>query len=79
MKIQLTILGLGQIGTSIGLALAKYKDKILRIGHDKYRIAGNKAKDLDAIDNYVKSKYEPIYGRKGFFGLGKKKVFFKED
>ena len=51
MKTQITILGLGQIGTSIGLALAKYKDKILRVGHDKYRIAANNAKGVDAVDN----------------------------
>jgi prephenate dehydrogenase len=51
MKTQITILGLGQIGTSIGLALAKYKDKIHRVGHDKYRISANKAKALDAVDN----------------------------
>lgn len=50
MKTQLTILGLGQIGTSIGLALAKYKDKIHRVGHDKYRINANNAKGVDAVD-----------------------------
>ena len=50
MKIQLTIIGLGQIGTSMGMALNKYKDQILRVGHDKHRVAGNLAKDLDAVD-----------------------------
>jgi prephenate dehydrogenase len=51
MKTQITILGLGQIGTSIGLALAKHKDKILRVGHDKYRVSANNAKGVDAVDN----------------------------
>ena len=34
MPVQITIIGLGQIGASMGLALASHKD-ILRIGHDK--------------------------------------------
>jgi prephenate dehydrogenase len=35
MPVQITIIGLGQIGASIGLALAAHKDAILRVGHDK--------------------------------------------
>jgi prephenate dehydrogenase len=50
MVIQLTILGLGQIGTSAGMALRDYKDKILRVGHDKSRQATNYAKEQDAVD-----------------------------
>jgi prephenate dehydrogenase len=50
MKTQITILGLGQIGTSIGLALVKHKDKIHRVGHDKYRVTANNAKGVDAVD-----------------------------
>ena len=50
MAIQLTILGLGQIGTSVGLALSEYKDSILRVGHDKSRKAVNLAKENDAVD-----------------------------
>lgn len=34
MTIQITIIGLGQVGASFGLALAKHKEKILRCGHD---------------------------------------------
>lgn len=34
MTLQITVIGLDQIGSSIGLALAEYKDKILRVGHD---------------------------------------------
>jgi len=34
MKIQMTILGLGQIGTSIGLALTDKSDLIYRVGYD---------------------------------------------
>jgi len=50
MTIQLTILGLGQIGTSVGLALEKYKDSITRVGHDKSREAVNHAKESGAVD-----------------------------
>jgi prephenate dehydrogenase len=35
MPVQITIIGLGQIGASMGLALATHKDAILRVGHDK--------------------------------------------
>lgn len=35
MPVQITIIGLGQIGASMGLALAAHKDAILRVGHDK--------------------------------------------
>jgi prephenate dehydrogenase len=35
MPVQITIIGLGQIGASIGLALSAHNDKILRLGHDK--------------------------------------------
>jgi prephenate dehydrogenase len=35
MPVQITIVGLGQIGASMGLALAAHKEAILRVGHDK--------------------------------------------
>ena len=50
MTIQLTIIGLGQIGASAGMALEKYKDKIFRVGHDKSREAVNLAKENHAVD-----------------------------
>ena len=50
MKIQLTIIGLGQIGASAGLALSKHKESILRVGHDKSRDAVNLAKKTEAVD-----------------------------
>ena len=40
MTVQITIIGMGQIGASIGLALAAHKDLIRRVGHDRdYRVA----------------------------------------
>jgi prephenate dehydrogenase len=50
MSMQITIIGLGQIGASIGLALAKYKDDILRVGHDKNMLTAKSAKKLGAVD-----------------------------
>lgn len=35
MAVQITIIGLGQIGGSLGLALAAHKDKVTTVGHDK--------------------------------------------
>lgn len=35
MTVQITIIGLGQIGASMGLSLAAHKESILRVGHDK--------------------------------------------
>jgi prephenate dehydrogenase len=52
MTIQVTILGLGQIGSSIGLALAKHKEEILRVGHDKDRYAVTFAKNNDVVDKH---------------------------
>jgi prephenate dehydrogenase len=49
MSVQITIIGLGQVGTSIGLALASQKN-IKRVGHDKdYEIA-RQAQKAGAVD-----------------------------
>jgi len=50
MPVQITIIGLGQIGASIGLALGQYKDSILRIGHDKKVDVEHEAQKKDAVD-----------------------------
>ncbi|MBT7781326.1 MAG: prephenate dehydrogenase [Anaerolineae bacterium] len=49
MSIQITIIGLGQIGASIGLALAEHK-KIVRIGHDKNMTSAKIAQRMGAVD-----------------------------
>ena len=51
MSIQITILGLGQIGASIGLALEKHKDKIKRVGLDREVNISKRAKKLGAVDD----------------------------
>jgi prephenate dehydrogenase len=50
MPVQLTIIGLGYIGTSFGLALGARNDLIRRVGHDKAPEAGARAQKLRAID-----------------------------
>ncbi len=50
MTVQITIIGTGQIGASIGLALGEHKDLFTRVGHDKEVRVANRAKDLGAFD-----------------------------
>jgi prephenate dehydrogenase len=49
MTVQITIIGLGQVGSSIGLALASQKN-IKRIGHDKDFDASRAAQKAGAVD-----------------------------
>jgi len=50
MTTQITIIGLGQIGASIGLSLTPYKDRIFRIGHDIDSGIARKAEKMGAVD-----------------------------
>ena len=50
MKLQFTIVGLGQIGASIGMALAKKSDLIERIGYDINPQVMRKAPKIGAVD-----------------------------
>ncbi len=50
MSIQITIIGLGQVGSSIGLALAGQKN-IKRVGHDKDISAARAAQKAGAVDD----------------------------
>jgi len=49
MSVQITIIGLGQVGSSIGLALAGQKN-IKRVGHDKDYGTAHKAQKAGAVD-----------------------------
>jgi prephenate dehydrogenase len=49
MSVQITIIGLGQVGSSIGLALANQKN-ITRIGHDKNFETARFAQKAGAVD-----------------------------
>ena len=50
MPVKITIIGLGQIGASIGLSLAAHKDKIVLTGHDKDYSVEQRAKKLGVVD-----------------------------
>lgn len=50
MTTQITIVGLGQIGASIGLALAEQEQVFQRIGHDIHLEAARRAQKMGAID-----------------------------
>lgn len=49
-KLQITIVGLGVIGTSAGLALRRYQDKLTVVGHDRDPLRSAAAKKLGAVD-----------------------------
>lgn len=50
MAVQIAMIGLGQIGTSIGLALAGQKELVRRIGHDRDFNVARQAEKLGAVD-----------------------------
>ncbi len=51
MTIQITIVGLGQVGASIGLALKEHKDLVKRIGHDRESSVARQAEKMGAVDS----------------------------
>ena len=53
MTVQVTILGLGQIGTSIGLALGDHKDLVRRIGNDSEPNIAKRAEKIGAVDHII--------------------------
>jgi prephenate dehydrogenase len=53
MTVQITIVGLGQIGTSFGLALANQPDLVRRIGHDRQAEVARNAEKMGAVDKVV--------------------------
>jgi prephenate dehydrogenase len=50
MTIQITIVGLGQIGCSVGLALANQSELLRRVGHDRELEVARRAEKLGALD-----------------------------
>lgn len=51
MSVQIAIIGLGQIGSSIGLALKAHDVNIRRVGHDKDPQAAKESQKLGAVDD----------------------------
>ncbi|HEY5730025.1 MAG TPA: prephenate dehydrogenase/arogenate dehydrogenase family protein [Anaerolineales bacterium] len=52
MTVQITIIGLGQVGASIGLALKGRGANVTLVGHDKDNRAAKAAQDAGAVDTY---------------------------
>lgn len=52
MPVQITILGLGQIGASIGLALKERKADVHLVGHDKNTGSAKTAHKIGAVDTF---------------------------
>mgnify|MGYP001825475859 CR=1 FL=1 len=52
MTVQITIIGLGQIGASIGLGLAEKGDMFKRVGHDREPKISRDALKIGAIDRF---------------------------
>ncbi|MCL4561896.1 MAG: prephenate dehydrogenase [Chloroflexi bacterium] len=50
MTIQITIVGLGKIGTSIGLALKDHQDLVHRVGNDREANTARQAEKMGALD-----------------------------
>jgi prephenate dehydrogenase len=53
MTVQIAIIGLGQIGTSIGLGLQNHKDLVKRVGNDREPAVARQAEKAGAIDQVV--------------------------
>ena len=51
MTVQITIVGLGQVGASAGLALAEHKSLLHRVGHDKDPGIAKQAQKMGAVDD----------------------------
>ena len=60
MTIQITTIGLGQIGTSIGLAIGRRPEQYLRIGHDIKLPTARQAEKLGAIDKVSTNLFKAI-------------------
>lgn len=50
MTVNITIIGLGQIGASVGLALADQSEVVFRLGHDREMSKARKAEKMGALD-----------------------------
>lgn len=50
MTVKITIIGLGQIGASMGLALAGHREQVTTLGHDKSAEIARKAHKMGAVD-----------------------------
>ncbi|MCE5208801.1 MAG: prephenate dehydrogenase/arogenate dehydrogenase family protein [Chloroflexi bacterium] len=60
MTVQITVIGLGQIGTSIGLALEPQKERILRVGHDRNMDISRQVEKMGAFDKIIHNLHASV-------------------
>ncbi len=62
MTVQISIIGMGQVGTSIGLALESQKERILRVGHDRRADVARQAEKMGAVDKMIGNLHAAVEG-----------------
>ena len=62
MTVKIAIIGLGQIGASIGLALANHKDQVTTIGYDTEGEVNRKAMKKRAVEKIGHGLYATVAG-----------------
>lgn len=62
MTVKLSIIGLGKIGASIGLALSDETKQITRVGHDLNPDNAQEAKKLGAVDSLERNLFKAVEG-----------------
>ena len=62
MTVKIAIIGLGQIGASIGLALANHKDQVTTLGYDASTEVTRKAQKIGAVENVGHSLSATVKG-----------------
>ncbi len=60
MTIQITIIGLGQIGASFGLALQPQAEQLKRVGHDKELSIARQAEKMKAVDRVEANLHKAV-------------------
>jgi prephenate dehydrogenase len=60
MTVQLTIIGLGKIGASVGLALCDDGEQLTRVGHDINFQTAQEAKKIAAVDTIERNLFNAI-------------------
>jgi prephenate dehydrogenase len=60
MTVKIAIIGLGQIGASIGLALASHKDQVSTIGYDSSGEVNRKAHNMKAVEKIGHGLYASV-------------------
>ena len=62
MTVQYTLIGLGQVGTSIGLALAGHTVELKRVGYDRALTVQQQARKLGAVDSAPYNIHDAVEG-----------------